>query len=79
MVTNWTAGEHASCFKRINLCSRNRRLPGVEEPFTAAEKGRHVEMCRDHSGSVPQYLLHLCITWKTVTMLSHQVIALLKL
>ena len=46
MVTNWTAGEHA-CFIRMGLCSRNRRLPGVQETFTAAEKGRHVEMCRD--------------------------------
>ena len=28
----------------MDLCSRNRRLPCVEEPFAPAEKGRHVEM-----------------------------------
>jgi hypothetical protein len=28
----------------MDLCSRNRRLLGVEEQFAPAEKGRRVEM-----------------------------------
>jgi len=36
-------------------------------------------MCQDHNGSFPRLWLHLCIAWKTVTVLSHQVIALRKL
>ena len=27
----------------MDLCSRNRRQPGVEEPFALAEKERHFE------------------------------------
>ena len=40
----WTNGECASCFKRKDLCSRNRRLPCVEEPLALAKEGWHVEM-----------------------------------
>jgi hypothetical protein len=34
----WTKGEHASCVKRMDLCSMNRTLPRVEEPFAPLRK-----------------------------------------
>ena len=34
----WTNGEHASCVKRMDLCSTNIRLPRVAEPFAPLTK-----------------------------------------
>ena len=41
----WTTAEHASRFKRMEQCSMNRRLPRVEEPFTAAERKGGILRC----------------------------------
>ena len=43
-IESRTSGEHSSCFRRMELFSRNRRLPCVEEQYTLALEGLHVEM-----------------------------------